>query len=101
MLIAGVGRVQYSAYLDYMDKYNPALPSDPAMCDLALTYMESEPGSEHDLIARALWTPPPTEQQPVSVTEFVGKAVLALGVALAAFVALRRIARPFKVVPAA
>ena len=86
MLIAGVGRVNYSAYLDYMDKYNPAMPSDPAMCDLALTKMTAEPGSDHDKVARALWQPvPEPESAPVGVP-----IAAAVAGAVAAFVVLRR-----------
>lgn len=90
MLIAGVGRVQYSAYLDYMDLYNPALPSDPAMCDLALTYMETAPGSDHDKVARALWTPPPEAESKVNIAELAIKSAMGAGVAAMAFLALRR-----------
>jgi hypothetical protein len=57
MLISGVGRVSYSAYLDYFNLYNEKNPSDPAMCELALQYMTLEPGGDHDKVARALWTP--------------------------------------------
>ena len=86
MLIAGVGRVNYSAYLDYMDKYNPLMPSDPAMCDLALTKMTAEPGSDHDKVARALWQPvPKPESMPVSVPLAAG-----IGGAVVAFVMTRR-----------
>lgn len=92
MLIAGMGRVQYSAYLDYMDKYNPANPSDPAMCGLALEKMTAEPGSDHDKIARALWQPPP-EPEPKTSIEWISAAI-GLGAATfagaVAFVMLRR-----------
>jgi len=57
MLLSGFGRVSYSAYLDYLDLYNPKFPSDPAMCRLALHYMKTQPGSDHDKIARAMWSP--------------------------------------------
>jgi hypothetical protein len=57
MLLSGVGRVSYAAYLDYVDLNNPKLPTDPAMCQLALRHMTQSPGSDHDKIARALWTP--------------------------------------------
>ena len=95
MLIAGVGRVNYSAYLDYMDKYNPAMPSDPAMCDLALTKMTAEPGSDHDKVARALWQPVP-EPEPATITVPVSvpvSAAVAAGVALFAY---RRRAKAIK-----
>jgi hypothetical protein len=90
MLIAGVGRVQYSAYIDYMDLYNPALPSDPAMCDLALTYMETAPGSDHDKVARALWTPPPEAESKVNIAELAIKAAMGAGVASIALFIIRR-----------
>lgn len=57
IMMSGVGRVSYSAYLDYMDLYNPRDPSGTAMCKLALKYMKSEPDGDHAKIARALWTP--------------------------------------------
>jgi len=57
MLLSGFGRVSYSAYLDYLDLYNPKFPSDPAMCKLALHYMKTQPGGDHDKIARAMWSP--------------------------------------------
>lgn len=86
MLIAGMGRVQYSAYLDYMDKYNPANPSDPAMCDLALTHMTASPGSDHDKIARALWTPPPEPESSLSwATAATGVGTAAAAAGLVAF----------------
>jgi len=90
MLIAGVGRVQYSAYIDYMDLYNPALPSDPAMCDLALTYMETAPGSDHDKVARALWTPPPEAESKVNIAELAIKTAMGAGVASIALFIIRR-----------
>ena len=90
MLIAGMGRVQYSAYLDYMDKYNPANPSDPAMCDLALTHMTESPGSDHDKIARALWTPPPEVDTPLNMANVGAGAAIASAIGFAAFVVVRR-----------
>lgn len=57
LLLSGAGRVSASAYLDYLDLYNPEKPGDPAMCVRALKYMTEAPGSEHDKIARAMWTP--------------------------------------------
>ncbi len=93
MLLSGVGRVQYSAYLDYMDKYNPAMPSDPAMCDLALVKMTAEPGGDHDKVARALWQPMP-EMEPktdtIDVAAKVGAGVAALAAAFMAMVGLKR-----------
>lgn len=77
MLIAGIGRVNYSAYIDYMDKYNPAIPSDPAMCTLALEYMTTEPGSDHDKVARALWLPLPEPE--TSFVDIATKASIPLG----------------------
>lgn len=77
MLISGVGRVSYSAYMDYMDLFNEAVPSDPAMCDLAMTMMTTKPGSDHDLIARALWTPPVEAETKITASEMVDKALKA------------------------
>lgn len=57
ILISGAGRVSYAAYLDYVEKYNIKSPTDTAMCDLAFFYMKTAPGSDHDKIARAMWTP--------------------------------------------
>jgi hypothetical protein len=57
MLIAGVGRVSYAAYMDYLKLYDKKKPMDTAMCHLARRYMTTEPGSDHDKIARALWSP--------------------------------------------
>lgn len=57
MLIAGVGRVSWAAYMDYLKLYDKKRPSDTAMCRLARHYMTTEPGSDHDKIARALWSP--------------------------------------------
>lgn len=57
MHIAGVRDVPMAAVADYMDLYDETSPTNPAMCDLALQYMTTEPGSDHDVIARALWTP--------------------------------------------
>ena len=69
MLLSGVGRVSYAAYLDYVELNNPKSPSDPAMCQLALRHMKQSPGSDHDKIARALWTsatePPSSSFSPV------------------------------------
>jgi hypothetical protein len=90
MLIAGVGRVQYSAYLDYMDKYNPAMPSDPAMCDLALDYMSTNPGGDHDKVARALWTPVPQAEPAMRYSEVSTKVAVGMGAALMAFIGLRK-----------
>jgi len=92
MLIAGMGRVQYSAYLDYMDKYNPANPSDPAMCDLALVKMTAEPGSDHDKIARALWQPVPEPEPQIELSKVASLAatVVASVAAVVGFVTLRK-----------
>jgi hypothetical protein len=59
MLIAGVGRVSYAAYMDYLKLFDKKKPFDTAMCRLALHYMTTAPGTDHDKIARALWTPAP------------------------------------------
>lgn len=92
MLISGVGRVSYAAYADYMDLFNEAVPSDPAMCDLAMHYMTTQPGGDHDKIARALWTPmphPEARQSSVDVADAAIKAAMALA-AIGAAVALRK-----------
>jgi hypothetical protein len=57
MVISGAGRVLYTAYLDYIDKYDANNPKDFSMCRLALYYMVKKPGSDHDKIARAMWSP--------------------------------------------
>ena len=57
IIMSGVGRVSYSAYLDFMNLYNEKKPEEAAMCKLAYKYMKTEPGGDHDKIARALWTP--------------------------------------------
>lgn len=57
IIMSGVGRVSYSAYLDFMDLYNPQNPTATPMCKLALKFMKSEPNGDHAKIARALWTP--------------------------------------------
>ena len=57
LLFSGLGRLDAFAYQDYADLYNPVTPTDPAMCELALYKMSNAPGSDHDKIARALWTP--------------------------------------------
>lgn len=57
MLIAGVGRVSGAAYMDYLKLWDKKKPMDTAMCRLARHYMTTEPGSDHDKIARALWSP--------------------------------------------
>lgn len=61
MLLAGAGRVAYSAYVDFVELYDPKVPGDDAMCQLALKYMESEPEGDHAKLARALWTPAKSE----------------------------------------
>lgn len=85
MILSHVGRVQMSAMADYTDLYNPLVPSDPAMCDLALHYMTEQPGGDHDKIARALWTPvPKPDPQPLNAADAALAAIgLAMGVAAA------------------
>lgn len=61
MHIAGVRDVPMTAVADYMDLYDETNPTNPAMCELALQYMTTEPGGDHDVIARALWAPIPYE----------------------------------------
>jgi hypothetical protein len=55
MMLSGVGKVSYSAYMDYIDLYNPKNPADSTMCDLAKHYMSTAPNSDHSKIAVALW----------------------------------------------
>ena len=89
MIISGHGRVAMSSMADYTDLYNPAVPTDPAMCDLALHYMTEQPGGDHDLIARSMWTPLPKaepKQSPVRLTEIALALVMGAG-------AVARIAR--------
>jgi hypothetical protein len=93
MLISGVGRVSYSAYADYMDLFNEAVPSDPAMCDLAMHYMTTQPGGDHDKIARALWTPiprPEVKQSSVDIADAAIKAAMLLAAAGATAFVIRR-----------
>ena len=95
MLISGVGRVSYAAYADYMDLFNEAVPSDPAMCDLAMHYMTTQPGGDHDKIARALWTPMPhqeAKQSSVDVADLAIKAAMALAAVGAAFTIRKKVA---------
>jgi len=95
MLISGVGRVSYSAYLDYMDLYNEKVPSDPAMCDLALYHMTTSPGSDHDKVARALWTPMPdaeVKQSSIDAADAAIKAAMLLAAVGAAFAIRKKVA---------
>lgn len=64
ILLSGAGKVSYAAYLDYVEKYNIKSPTDTSMCDLAWHYMQTAPGSDHDKIARAMWTPAQSLTQP-------------------------------------
>ena len=91
MIISGHGRVSMSAMADYTDLYNPAVPTDPAMCDLALHYMTEQPGGDHDKIARAYWTPiPKPEPQSNAVTIASAAIAAAMGIAAATFFSIRR-----------
>jgi hypothetical protein len=95
MLISGVGRVSYAAYADYMDLFNEAVPSDPEMCDLAMHYMTTTPGSDHDKIARALWTPmphPEAKQSSVDVADAAIKAAMLLAAVGAASSTRKKVA---------
>jgi hypothetical protein len=84
MLLSHVGRVNALAYQDYMDLYNEQVPTDPAMCDLALHYMTNAPGGDHDKIARALWTPlPKVDPKPDPATIAAAVIGVAMGVAAA------------------
>jgi hypothetical protein len=88
MLLSGVGRVSYSAYMDYMELYNSKDPTDSAMCQLAQQYMNEWPGSDHDKIARSLWTPVhtgATSNQTFNWTEMGIKVVLAAVLAVVTF----------------
>jgi hypothetical protein len=98
MLISGVGRVAYSAYLDYMDLYNSKNPSDPAMCKLALRYMVTQPGGDHDKIARALWTPHlsiSADGRHINLAEISIKAMLAVITTLVASILASRVLHIF------
>ena len=57
ILISGIGRVSNKAYSEYASKVNYNNPNDFSMCYLAGKYMKNSPGSDHDKIARALWSP--------------------------------------------
>jgi hypothetical protein len=84
MILSGVGRVQMSALADYTDLYNAKVPTDPAMCDLALHYMTEQPGGDHDKIARAYWTPIPKaepKQSPIALAEIALALVMGVGAA--------------------
>lgn len=85
MVIAGVGRISMGAWYDYASLFNEANPQDPAMCDLALLKTATEPGSDHDLYARAVWTP--IKPEPKKQTNDALKAAIVAAAALA-FVAL-------------
>lgn len=91
MLLSGVGRVSMAAMADYTDLYNPLVPQDPAMCHLALHYMTTAPGGDHDKIARALWTPvPKPDRAPSAVTLASAAIALAMGVAAATLFSIKR-----------
>lgn len=59
IVISGAGKVSYSAYLDYIDKFDINRPYDFTMCKMGLSYMTNAPSSDHAKIARAMWTPIP------------------------------------------
>lgn len=58
--VVGKGRVAPGAFGDYMAAYGPKVNGIPntAMCQLAMQHMTLAPGSDHDVVARQLWTPP-------------------------------------------
>ena len=87
MVIAGVGRISMGAWYDYASLFNEANPQDPAMCDLALAKTATAPGSDHDLYARAVWTPIKPEPQERGNTVQIGVTAVA-GAAVLAFAAL-------------
>ena len=94
IFIAGASPIAASARYDYAVLFNEQNPRDTAMCDLALTKTATAPGSDHDVYARAVWTPIKPIEQPAPT---VLALPLAAGAALTtlAFVALtirRRIA---------
>ena len=64
LIVAGIGAVSPAALNDYISKINPANPSDPAMCDYALAKMAEQPGSDYEVTARMLWTPPDAHREP-------------------------------------
>ena len=91
MILSGVGRVSMSALADYTDLYNPTVPQDPAMCHLALHYMTTAPGGDHDKIARAYWTPIPKPDRAPSAASVASAAIaVAMGVAAAALFSIKR-----------
>lgn len=87
MVIAGVGRIDMQAWYDYASLFNEANPQDPAMCDLALAKTATAPGGDHDLYARAVWTPIKPEPREQGNTVQIGAAAIA-GAAVLAFAAL-------------
>lgn len=93
MILSGHGRVQMSALADYTDLYNAKVPTDPAMCDLALHYMTEQPGGDHDKIARAYWTPIPKvdQSQQISASDIAKAAIgAAMGLGVAALAITRK-----------
>ena len=64
LIVAGIGAVSPNALNDYISKINPANLSDPAMCNYALAKMTEQPGSDYEVTARVLWTPPDAFRQP-------------------------------------
>ena len=91
-LFSGLGRLDAFAYQDYADLYNPITPTDPAMCELALYKMSNAPGSDHDKIARALWTPLPDAEKHTDPATIAAAAIaLAMaGIGAATLVAARK-----------
>ena len=89
MVLAGVGRIDMQAWYDYASLFNEANPADTAMCDLALAKTSTAPGSDHDLYARAVWTPIKPEPQEQGVTSSsIAAAALALPLVVAASMVL-------------
>ena len=74
MLLAGVGRVAYSAYIDFAELYDPKVPGNDAMCQLALKYMKSAPEGDHAKLARALWAPSNLDSNTVSMAKLAASA---------------------------
>ncbi len=86
IFISGAKPISARAWYDYASLFNEAQPADPAMCDLALLKTSTEPGSDHDIYARAVWTPvkPEAKETPMpSMAPAAAVAALALVVMLA------------------
>ena len=73
--IAGHAPIPARAWNEYVSMVNPANPSDPAMCRYALAKMVEQPGSDYEVTARVLWTPPGSQRE--SMPEFAASPIAA------------------------